>query len=65
MSIHSQNRIHSLDTIRGVAVLGILLMNIVSFGLTPSAYLNISTGGMYGPTDWIIGVFGEIFVDQK
>lgn len=31
-------RISSVDTIRGVAVLGILLMNIVSFGLPAIAY---------------------------
>jgi uncharacterized membrane protein YeiB len=60
----TQNHIHNLDTIRGAAVLGILL-NIVSFDLTPTAYFNISTSGMYGSLDWTIGVFGEIFPDRK
>ena len=60
-----QNRIHSLDAIRGVVLLGILLMNIVAFGLTTTAYFNISAGGMYGALDWTIGIFGEIFADQK
>ena len=58
-------RITGLDLIRGVAVLGILLMNVVSFkyGLVP--YLNISAGGMETRLDWIVAICGEIFVDQK
>ena len=58
-------RITSLDLIRGVAVLGILLMNAVSlrYGLAP--YLNLNAGGSATWFDWTIGVFGEIFVDQK
>ena len=58
-------RITSLDLIRGAAVLGILLMNAVSFkfGLVP--YLNLSAGGSETWLDWSVGIFGEIFVDQK
>ena len=37
--VTSVNRISSLDVIRGVALLGILLMNIIGFGL-PMAYEN-------------------------
>jgi uncharacterized protein len=44
-----QTRIDSLDTMRGVAVLGILLMNIVGFGL-PHAYEDPTVyGGHTGP----------------
>ncbi len=57
-------RITNLDALRGVAVFGILLMNAVSYGLEPSAYFNISHANDT-PLDWIIGIFGEIFVDQK
>ena len=59
------DRITSLDLLRGVAVLVIVLMNAVSFkhGLAP--YLNLSAGGSETWLDWSIGVFGEIFVDQK
>ena len=59
------DRITSLDLLRGVAVLVIVLMNAVSFkhGLAP--YLNLSAGGSETWLDWAIGVFGEIFVDQK
>lgn len=58
-------RITTLDLIRGAAVLGILLMNVVSFkyGLVP--YLNISAAGTQTWLDWTVAVCGEIFVDQK
>ena len=58
-------RITSLDLTRGAAVLGILLMNAVEFkfGLVP--YLNLSAGGSETWLDWSVGIFGEIFVDQK
>ena len=58
-------RITSLDLIRGVAVLGILLMNAVSFKLDDAAYFNLSADGSNNWLDWTVGVFGEIFVDQK
>ncbi len=59
------DRITTLDAIRGIAVLGILVMNAVSFGLEPAAYWNIGAGGIDTWLDWVIGGAGEIFVDQK
>ena len=38
----AQARIESLDVVRGFALLGILLMNIIGFGLVSTAYLNPS-----------------------
>ena len=58
-------RITSLDLIRGVAVLGILVMNAVSFGLGSGPYFNLSAGGTRTWFDWLLGGLGEIFVDQK
>ena len=58
-------RITSLDLLRGVAVLGILLMNAVSFKYGLAPYLNLSAGGSAGWWDWAVGFFGEIFIDQK
>ena len=58
-------RITSLDLIRGVAVLGILLMNAVSFRYGLAPYLNLSAGGSEIWLDWAVGIFGEIFIDQK
>lgn len=50
-------RISSLDVLRGVAVLGILLMNIVAFGMPSAAYNDPSTyGGSTGVNlaTWIV-----------
>ena len=59
------DRITNLDTIRGVAVLGILVMNAVSYGLHPAAYFNLDAAGSNDWLDWTFGVLGEVFVDQK
>ncbi len=58
-------RITSLDLIRGVAVLGILLMNAVYFKLGGAPYFNLSAGGSETRLDWAVGIFGEVFIDQK
>ena len=63
--VRESARITSLDLIRGVAVLGILLMNAVNFGLSGAPYFNLSAGGSDTPLDWAIGILGEVFVDQK
>ena len=63
--VTESDRITSLDLLRGVAVLIIVLMNAVSFKLGSVPYLNLSAGGSETWLDWTIGVFGEIFVDQK
>ncbi|MGB3186615.1 MAG: hypothetical protein WBB15_12200, partial [Ornithinimicrobium sp.] len=59
------DRITSLDLIRGVAILGILPMNALVFGLADTAYFNVSADGVEQPLDWIIGVLTMVFVDQK
>lgn len=58
-------RITNLDTVRGFATLGILVMNAVSFALPDAAYFNLDASGSNTWLDWVIGVAGEIFVDQK
>ena len=75
MAVHPQStdsgplretgRITSLDLIRGVAVLGILLMNAVSFRFGHGPYFNLNAGGSESWIDWTVGIFGEVFVDQK
>ena len=58
-------RVSALDFTRGCAVLGILLMNAVAIGIGMPAYYNVSMGLDAMPLDTAIGVWGEIFVDQK
>ena len=63
--IADPSRIASLDLIRGVAVLGILLMNVVAFKFGQVPYWNISAGGSETWLDWVVAIVGEILVDQK
>ena len=63
--VTAAERITSLDAIRGVAVLGILPMNALAFGLASAAYFNVSADGIRQPFDWVVGVATMIFVNQK
>jgi len=63
--VQRAERITNLDAVRGIAVLGILVMNAVSYGLPEAAYFNLDAAGSGSLLDWAIGVGGEIFVDQK
>ena len=63
--VRESARITSLDLVRGVAVLGILLMNAVAMKMGLAPYQNLDAGGSETGWDWAVGVFGEIFVDQK
>lgn len=63
--VRESGRITSLDLIRGIAVLGILLMNAVAFKFDMPGYLNLSAAGSESVLDWAAGIFGEVFVDQK
>lgn len=63
--IKAAERITNLDTIRGFATLGILVMNAVAFALVTPGYFNLDAQGSNTWLDWIIGVAGEIFIDQK
>jgi uncharacterized protein len=51
--IRAKDRIASIDTLRGVALLGILIMNIIAFGLVSYAYGNpIPEGALTGVNFW-------------
>ena len=63
--INLKNRIHSLDLIRGFAVLGILIMNITSFSQISMAYMNPTIGaGLEGYNQYFHG-FNYIFADTR
>ncbi len=63
--VTSGERIESLDLLRGVAVLGILVMNIYAFAMPFAAYVNPYQMG--GDEPWNLGtwVFTHLFFDQK
>ena len=65
LATRAAERITTLDAVRGVAVLGILTMNAVAFGLPAAAYTNLDAGGTRTWLDWMVGGAGEILADQK
>jgi uncharacterized protein len=61
----SGQRYQSLDAIRGIAVMGILLMNIVVFALPEAASLNPLAYGHHSTADWITWGVMVVLVDGK
>lgn len=60
-----QDRIHSIDILRGIAVLGILLMNIQSFSMISAAYGNPTSFGDLSGLNRVAYIFSHIIADQK
>ncbi len=54
-----QDRIESLDVLRGFALLGILLLNVIGFGMLSTAYNNPGSGM---PGAWDVFVWGGVDV---
>ena len=70
MSSHLQskslnNRIHSLDLLRGFAVLGILIMNITNFSHVNVAYMNPTIGAGLEGYNQYFHAFNYIFADTR
>ena len=61
----SNNRIHSLDLLRGFAVLGILIMNITNFSQVNIAYLNPTIGAGLEGYNQYFHAFNYIFADTR
>ena len=59
------DRIQSLDVLRGVAVLGILIMNIQSFSMISAAYINPSAYGDLNGMNKTVWILSHILADQK
>lgn len=58
-------RIISLDILRGFAVLGILIMNIISFSMPEANYLNpMAEGRLTGIDEWAF-IISQLFASQK
>jgi uncharacterized protein len=60
-----QERIGSIDVLRGVAVLGILLMNSVSFSMVLAAYENPAVYEDLSGGGWWTWLTLHLFADQK
>lgn len=58
-------RIQTLDFIRGLAILGILLLNIVAFGLPSAAYLNPAWQGTASFSDALTWAAMDLFAQVK
>ncbi|HYI49586.1 MAG TPA: DUF418 domain-containing protein [Allosphingosinicella sp.] len=58
-------RIATLDILRGVAVMGILAMNIIAFAMPFQAYMNPAAFGMESGADLGSWLVSFIFVDGK
>jgi uncharacterized protein len=59
------SRLASLDLIRGVAVLGILLMNIVAFAMPEAAYANPAAYGTRSALDLGAWAINAVLVDGR
>ena len=60
-----EKRIISLDLLRGIAVLGILIVNMQSFSMIEAAYLNPTAYGDLTGLNRQVWLFVHVFGDQK
>ena len=65
VTIQADQRIATLDILRGVAVMGILAMNAAVFAMPAAAYFNPAAYGGADGIDLAIWVGNHIFVDGK
>ena len=65
LSLASDGRIESLDVLRGVAVLGILIMNLQSFSMISSAYMNPVSWGDLSGINGVIWYASHLLIDSK
>ena len=63
--VTQQDRIQSLDLLRGIAILGILIMNIQSFSMPGVTYINPTVYGDLEGANWWVWTLSHLFADQK
>ena len=64
-TVQPSERIVTLDIVRGVAVMGILAMNIVAFAMPFQAYMNPAAFGSESAADYASWAFNFVFIDGK
>ena len=58
-------RILALDALRGIAVIGIVGMNVLAFALPGPAYYNPLSYGAVGPADYWVWLGSFVFIEDK
>lgn len=59
------DRILALDALRGIAVVGIVGMNVLAFALPGPAYYNPLAYGAVGPADYWVWLASFVFIEDK
>ena len=62
---HAHQRILALDVLRGIAVIGIVGMNVHAFALPGPAYYNPLSYGGTGPVDYWVWLGSFVFIEDK
>lgn len=60
-----QTRIPALDALRGIAVIGIVGMNVLAFALPSPAYYNPLSFGGIGAADYWVWLASFVFIEDK
>jgi uncharacterized protein len=63
--VRADERVTTVDMLRGFALLGILAMNIVGFAWPGAAYGNPTRGGGFSGIDRVIWVFNHLVFEMK
>ncbi len=61
----SQDRIVALDTLRGIALLGILIMNIQSFAMVSAAHTDPSVHMNLAGLNYVVWMLSHVLADSK
>jgi uncharacterized protein len=63
--LHPSDRILALDALRGIAVIGIVGMNVLAFAMPGPAYYNPVAYGGVGPVDHWVWLVSFVFIEDK